>query len=324
MEASRYVVQHTSRDVHTQLTAIWFHFKKFHVAVAINGFIVLDTLTNNRRNKLANRQNSDRFFVFFAVVNSYSVIDAFFIFQNERWVSDEPITEEHFKFFCVFWCIGPTSGRFNARLNDIHNTTVAGASKTIFAVTNDDTSVITRRDTTHDREAFFNQCAIHTGNNARCSHIGIFLTAIFDETCLNTFVSTKDHFLIKLTNGHPDTPWAGAVNDRQIRAVRAWWPGRARPMPYQSFLASFSKYVPKLFSMAVSGIDIIAYIIQAEWTLSIVTGNTMYVRIAPSRQRCPHWRCNSWMPAKHHKVFTLCAAFNKFLYVRHLTFTHHT
>ena len=319
MEASRYIVEHSCGDVHTQLAAIFLQFEQFHVAVAINGFII----TNNGRNELANRQNGNRFSVFLAGVNGNSVIYAIFVLEDQSRISYEAIAEEHFKFFCILWSICPTSSRFDAGLHNIHDAAVTSTCEAIFSVANDDTAVVTCRDTTHDGKTFFDECTIHTSDDARCSHVGVFLTTVFNEACLNFFVRTKDHFLIKLANGHPNRPWTGTIDNGEVRAVRAWWPRRTRPVPYERFLTSFCEYIPQLFSLAITRINVVAYIVQAERAFSVVPSDPMNICVATSCQRCPHWRGNCWMPTEHHKVFALSATFNEFLNVRHLPFAQH-
>ena len=129
-------------------------------------------------------------------------------------------------------------------------------------------------------------------------------------------IGRKEIFPFDLRNRHPDTPWGRSVNDVEIWIVRAWWPGAARPVPNQRFLASFRENIPQLLRLAKTAVKIIGNLVNISAQAAEVC-DAVHICVAAAGQRRPHWRRYCWMPAKQGQIFALRSGFNELFGVRH-------
>ena len=92
-------------------------------------------------------------------------------------------------------------------------------------------------------------------------------------------------------------------------------------MPYKRLLTSLCKYIPQLFSFAITRVEVIGNNIRFI-SCSIKASNPVSIWVCTSCQRRPHWRSNCRHSTDHCEIMTCRTTLNQFFNVWHLPFIH--
>ena len=264
------------------------------------------------------RQHNDRIEILLALVNSNAVVFSILALEDKRWTTDQPARQEHRKSLRILRRFRPAVRILDRRKGQIQR--IFRSSRRALAEISD-----------HMRVSFF---ALQRANLAEQRFSVVFLQLkARDHAGSVRFrrrfsperhirlvdIGRKEIFPFDLRNRHPDTPWGRSVNDVEIWIVRAWWPGAARPVPNQRFLASFRKNIPQLLRLAETAVKIIGNLVNIPAQAAEVR-DAVHICVAAAGQRRPHWRRHRRMAAEHHKILARSAAADKFCSVRHLAF----